>query len=330
MMFNSICATAQQCLHIPVVVPFYHAVLGDRVLPHHGQSYRRSQDFIADLDFFLKYFNIIDLQDLLSYLDGKSTLPKSALMLTFDDGLHECSEAIIPLLIKKGVPAVFFLNNSALTEDRLLFPHLQNVVLHYVPDQENRQDTRYREARHLLQQRGFWRGRLRKSISKLNANHKILLENIADVFQIDQVSYAIKYEPYLKENDVFVMIKQGFHIGSHGCDHSYLTDLDLSTQVDHILSSVLDLCNRFGLSYRAFAFPYNDVGISNVVYETLFHGDKVQMTFGTSLMRMDCNARSIQRLNFENGPVSGRRILMEGLSKRALLQIAGQGIMTRL
>jgi len=330
MMCNSIYAIAQRWLNIPVVIPFYHAVLGDRWLPHHGQFYRRSDDFAADLDFFLSHFNIIDLQKLLSYLDGDCALPPRALLLSFDDGLREVLEVVAPILKKKGIPAVFFLNNSIFTENKLLFPHLQNLMLHHVLDTKIRQDKRYNEVHDLLYSSGLWKGNLGGSIMALKSKQGALLEKIAEICQIDQNDYCIVHKPYLNGNDVSELIRQGFHIGSHGWNHTHLTEHDSATQVDHIISSAFDLCKRFCLPYRAFAFPYNDVGISKSVYSALFQSRDVHVTFGTSLMRADCHTRSIQRLSFEKSRVSGQRILIEGFSKRALLQVLGQGTMKRL
>lgn len=326
---NSVYRIAQQWLHIPVVVPFYHAVLGDRWLPHHGRFYRRSSDFITDLDFFVSHFNIINLPKLLSYLDGNCTLPPQALLLSFDDGMREVSEVVVPLLKKKGIPAVFFLNNSVFIDDKLLFPHLQNMILHHASAAKDKPDASYHAARDLLSCSGLWKGSLYGSLLDLNSRHGTLLEKIAEIFKIDQVGYCIAHKPYLRENDVSELIRQGFHIGSHGWDHVHLTGFDSSTQVDHTVNSVFDLCKRFGIPYRAFSFPYNDVGVSKSVYTALFQSGDVHVTFGASLMRSDFHPRSIQRLNFEKGHVSGRRILVEGFSKRALLQALGQGTMNR-
>lgn len=329
MKYDWILKIAQQFIYVPIVIPFYHAVLGKHWLPHHGLFYRRSQDFIADLDIFIKHFNIIDLPCLLSYLDGNTSLPPRALLLTFDDGFHDVSEVVAPLLKKRGIPAVFFINNSVLTERKLLFPHLQNMLLHQASDVKGKQHKCSNEAYDLLSSSGLWKGTLYRSITALDSKHAKLLERIAEIFQIDQVDYCIAHKPYLSENDIFELIRQGFHIGSHGWDHTHISEVDLSVQVDHIKSSVFDLCNRFDILYRVFSFPYNDVGISKAVYAALFKSGDVHVTFGSSLMRSDIHPRSIQRLSFEKGRVSGQRILIEGFSKRALLQALGQGKMNR-
>ncbi len=93
-------------INTPVFQPFYHVVSNDK-LPHIlNYNYRNTYQFEKELDFYLKYFKPVSLSELMT---GKK-LPKKVFHLSFDDGLKECAEIIAPILLRKGVPATFFVN----------------------------------------------------------------------------------------------------------------------------------------------------------------------------------------------------------------------------
>jgi peptidoglycan/xylan/chitin deacetylase (PgdA/CDA1 family) len=91
-------------------------------LCYHGvtkRSHRSSADpkglhvnhrrFAAQLDFLLKRYHIISLNDyLLARRDGRR-LPDYSLLLTFDDGFRNFLTAAAPLLAERSIPATVFL-----------------------------------------------------------------------------------------------------------------------------------------------------------------------------------------------------------------------------
>jgi len=104
-----------------IIVPFYHTV-AEQPLPHIKHLYRMKtvEEFQKDLDFLLKYFEPIDIETLY-HLHIHKTVPKKPVFhLTFDDGMKEMYDIVAPILIKKGVPATFFVN-SAFVDNKVLF-----------------------------------------------------------------------------------------------------------------------------------------------------------------------------------------------------------------
>ena len=93
-------------LKTPVFQPFYHIVSNNK-LPHIlNYNYRKVSQFEKELDFYLKYFKPVTLEELVS----NKNLDDKIFHLSFDDGLKECAEIIAPILLKKGIPATFFVN----------------------------------------------------------------------------------------------------------------------------------------------------------------------------------------------------------------------------
>lgn len=89
-----------------MIRPFYHTV-SDSDLWHIKNLYPivGVNQFNQDLDFFQKYYSAVDSRYLLA---EKSMRGEKTFFLSFDDGLSEFHDVIAPILIKRGIPAVFF------------------------------------------------------------------------------------------------------------------------------------------------------------------------------------------------------------------------------
>ena len=66
------------------------------------------------LDFFANHYSVVSLEDVQNARDGIRRLPEDAILITFDDGWADTSEYAVPLLQKRGLPAVVFLASSAI------------------------------------------------------------------------------------------------------------------------------------------------------------------------------------------------------------------------
>jgi GT2 family glycosyltransferase/peptidoglycan/xylan/chitin deacetylase (PgdA/CDA1 family) len=95
--------------HPKVVVLAYHAIAdldGDRILGPYGVPPAR---FASQLDGMLRAgWRFVSLQEVLSVLDGRGSLPSRAVLVTFDDGFADLLTAALPIMVRRGVPAVAF------------------------------------------------------------------------------------------------------------------------------------------------------------------------------------------------------------------------------
>ena len=64
----------------------------------------------SQLEQISEHFHFISQDDLSGAVDGQKTLPERCCLITFDDGLRDQYENALPLLMEKGIPAVFFVN----------------------------------------------------------------------------------------------------------------------------------------------------------------------------------------------------------------------------
>jgi peptidoglycan/xylan/chitin deacetylase (PgdA/CDA1 family) len=87
----------------------YHAIADlrdDPVLAEYGVSPRL---FAAQLDGLADHgWEFVDLDAVLTWLDGEGELPRRAALVSFDDAYTDLLEVATPLLAERGVPAVVF------------------------------------------------------------------------------------------------------------------------------------------------------------------------------------------------------------------------------
>ena len=85
-------------LNVELVLPYYH-VVSDQELPHVSYLYKfpSVQRFKTDMEFFLRFYTPVRLQEVISHLDGNGRLPKRCFLPTFDDGFSEIYDVIAPL-----------------------------------------------------------------------------------------------------------------------------------------------------------------------------------------------------------------------------------------
>ena len=111
-----------------IIVPFYHTVAA-QPLPHIKHLYRMKTviEFQNDLDFLLKHFEPINAETLYHFHIHNITLKRPVFHLTFDDGMTEIYDIVAPILLKKGIPATFFINSGFVDSKALFYRHKESL-----------------------------------------------------------------------------------------------------------------------------------------------------------------------------------------------------------
>lgn len=256
--------------HLPVLLPFYHLVSDDQKPWRRNYDYPGVKKFEEELDFLLAHFKPVALDELLS---GRNL--SGCFHLSFDDGLRECAEAVVPVLKRKGVPATFFINPS-FVDNRDLF-------------------HRYKasEIVALLQQRNI-NLNLQQTYADLES-----LDGLAAEIGIDWDEWLEKHRPYLSLDQIRQLQADGFSIGSHSMDHPEFDLLDEETQLDEIRESMTWLTRKLNPPVKAFAFPFTDAGVSDTVFKTCRDEHVFDLSFGTAGLKKERQPRHFQRLPME-------------------------------
>lgn len=113
-----------------VLLPYSHLV-SDQPVPHveNLYSFKGVRAFEKDLDMLLKHFRPLDLMDVLAIHRNEKRNEPPGFLLTFDDGLRQIHEVVAPILKRKGVNAVFFINSGFVGNKQLFHRFKTSLVI---------------------------------------------------------------------------------------------------------------------------------------------------------------------------------------------------------
>ena len=286
----------------PLLLPFYHTIYDGVPQPHieHLYPLRPLHTFEADLDWLLRHFQALDWPGLELHLQGEP-LKKPSFFLSFDDGLRQVADVIAPILLKKGVPAAFFLN-AAFVDNRDLFFRYKASLLIAHWQQHPPEKVLYRSLSTVLDQYQIPAGNLPGRILAVDYHRKEVLDELAILWGLDFSGFLKNYRPYLSNDQVFDLLKQGFYIGAHSVDHPLYARLSLEEQLRQTRESLDFVQNEFQLPYRLFAFPFTDDGVPANYFKDHRDTLKVNASFGCAGIQHSPFDRHLQRLPMENSP----------------------------
>jgi peptidoglycan/xylan/chitin deacetylase (PgdA/CDA1 family) len=273
----------------PFIAPFYH-VVSDAPLPHikHLYRFRTVSEFEQDLDNLLTCFDPISLEE---YRQGEADARKKpTMLLSFDDGLAECHSLIAPMLRKKGIPAVFFLNNLFIDNQGLFYRYKVSLIIDLILNDPSAM-SRAGEFLHVPE------ARVKELLLSVSYSQQILLDALAPELGIDFNSFGMEQPVYMSSEEIRELIGWGFEIGAHSKDHPQMNRMDQEIVVREVLSSVLDLQKRFMVKVSGFAFPFTSMGIERHVLQSLM--DQELTLFGISGIRETGTDRYVQRIDME-------------------------------
>lgn len=309
------------------LLPFYHIVSDNRKIEYvrHLYTYRSVKEFKNDIDFFLRNYSPISLDDLLEERKNSRKLPKNPFLLTFDDGFREIHDIIAPILKKKGVPATFFLTWDFLDNKKLHYRHKTSILIERYYRSHN-SDTKDK-IRNILLKKGNKSTDFKTSMLSVRYNERRLLDDIALLLDVDFNQYLLRNKPYLDSQQVEKLITDGFSIGAHSIDHPAYSQVSLEEQLYQTRKSVMLLADKFSLGYRVFAFPYSDYGVSKDCFDQIF--SYLDASFGTSGMMKDICHRNFQRFWIENTTATAKNIVAKHYVQKLFLAAIGKNRIER-
>lgn len=85
------------------------------------------EDFKKQLDYFIENFNILHPDTIKeSILTGKNT---DGIILTFDDGLKDHYQFVMPELLKRGLSGLFYISTGIYKSNKILPVHRLHLLL---------------------------------------------------------------------------------------------------------------------------------------------------------------------------------------------------------
>lgn len=307
-------------LDVELVIPHWH-VVSDQELAHVSGLYkfRSIPQFKADLEFFLRYYTPVSLQDIIRHLDGNGRLPKRSFLLTFDDGFREIYDVVAPILYAQGVPAVFFLITSTIDNHELCYPHKKSLLIHALTalgDSPVKQNVS-----RILLNAGLTGPDIPSLIRNIYFRQRHVLDELETVIECDFAAYVSSVQPYLTSEQVRDLMKRGFDIGAHSVDHPLYSELSLADQMLQTLNSLSWLSDRYQYKCQAFAFPYKDDGIPPAFFQKAFSDGRLKVSFGIGGLHSHVFPRNLARFSMERTDLPAAQILGRQFGRTLLRRI---------
>ena len=286
-----------------IFLPFYHSVRSEEALPHlqHLYPVRDIETFQKDLDYLLDHFKPITLQSL-KEITIKGLKPEENYMhLSFDDGLREVHELVLPILEEKGIPASIFVN-SAFVDNKALFFRFKISLLIERVQQDLPSETQQKLLIDILGHRmttAFTAKTFADIILDLTYTDIELIDKMATTLGLDFAAFLEKQRPYMTSNQIRDAIHRGFTIGGHSVDHPIYKNLTLDEQLDQTEGSIRFLQENFKIPDKIFSFPFTDDGVERTFFEIIEADAIAELTFGCAGLKQEDFPFHLQRFPME-------------------------------
>ena len=275
-------------------LPVYHCV-SDENLPHlnHIIKYKNVRQFENDLDYFSKHFQFVNWDEFKDFFKGNFKLKKKIALLTFDDGFSEFYDVVAPILERKGIYAINFVNPSFIDNRDLMFRCKESLIVDTIINSKTKNIEITTDE-----------------VLKINYKNRTQLDQIAEKLEIDFGYYLKNKKPYLDFNQLKNLTARGFGISAHSWDHPLYCELSLEDQLDNTIKS-LNYIKENNFLDDSFAFPFTDFGVEKDFFESLFKNEPLSYSFGCAGIKIDSFKKNLQRIPMENGKSASQTLKKE-------------------
>lgn len=284
----------EQSFPLDYCLPVYHCV-SDENLPHlnHIIQYKNVKQFENDLDYLSKHFQFVNWDEFKDFFKGNFKAKKKIALLTFDDGFREFYDVVLPILERKGIYAINFINPPFIDNNDLMFRCKASLIVDKIKTSKSKNLEINIEK-----------------VLKIDYKNKTRLDEIAEKLEIDFDSYLNEQKPYLDFNQLKNLTAKGFGISAHSWDHPLYCDLSLEDQLENAVKS-LNFTKENNFLDDSFAFPFTDFGVRKDFFESLFKNEQLSYSFGCAGIKLDSINNNLQRIPMETGETASQTLKKE-------------------
>lgn len=284
-----------------IIFPFYHFVdNGDNQIVNNLYKPKNTREFEDDIIYLKKYFQSISLDNIL-----ENQIKQNSFFLSFDDGLANYINTVIPILEKHNLKSINFLNSNFIDNKSLFFRYKVNVLISEI----NRKELTPKQKT-LLDNIVKSSGSITVFLKKLTQKDEAIIDNVASILNFSFHNFLNQTQPYLSEFQIKKLIDKGFYFGSHSKSHPYYYTIPIEEQIEETLNCIETLEIRFGLQNKLFAFPFSDFGVSKRFFEIMKKNHV--LSFGTAGIKDESTSiNNYQRIvmEYENKVYSAETII---------------------
>ncbi|HLL84057.1 MAG TPA: polysaccharide deacetylase family protein [Longimicrobium sp.] len=292
------------------VISFCYHTVSDEALPHVRPMYpyKTAAQFEADLVYLKSRFRLVSYEEIAeAHRSGRQVGPNAAL-LTFDDGYAECHSIVRRLLLKHGVPCVFFVTTGVLDNARMLLFNQIALCLDARERLGAESDAAFRELDgelgvELRSFRGFERW-----MQRVGAESHPAIDRLCERLGVDVGGFLATRRPYMTREQVRELAADGFTIGGHTTGHRHLGSLPPTESRAEIVESCLEVARLTGAERVPFAFPYDAKGVRRDDLRQLRREHPfLELMFGSDQLDLDAEFL-VNRILADTPPRPGRRV----------------------
>jgi len=291
---------------VSTLLPYQHTV-SDRELIHikHLYPFKNVNLFKKDLEYLLKNFIPISPDKLVEKVTRNDSIKDNSFLLTFDDGLKECSEIIAPILYEKGIPAIFFINPAFIDNKELFYRFKISLVIETIVSKKI-------DIQRLKMCYGVFVGEeindidiLVKRIKSIKQNEVANIDYLAMLLEVSYSDFLLEEKPYLSLEQAVQLKDMGFAIGAHSWDHPYYSLLTIDEQLNQTCQSLEYVKKNFNQQNAFFSFPHEDVTVSQKFFDEFLQCEvSCDLFFGTQNQILEHGNKMLHRFNAERPEIS--------------------------
>jgi peptidoglycan/xylan/chitin deacetylase (PgdA/CDA1 family) len=231
------------------------------------------RDFETQLDALCARLEPIDWPTLWAWSQGRGRIPRRCFLLTFDDGLADHAEVVVPILERRGLRGVFFVAGEVLTRQRTLSAHavhllianlgcerFEHELIRWLTKFDGEKDWMGKvdaaAAAAMYHYESPDRARLKYLLTMVLPTElrRTVIEALFEVFVGSGARWSQHW--YLGWDELADMQSKGHTIGGHGYAHEPLARLTPGRQERDINSVASVLNEGIGHDLRPFSYPY--------------------------------------------------------------------------
>ena len=277
------------------VFPYYHIVRDNQVAHIENlYNFKNCPQFIDDVNLLINTYEPLNPKDVL-----ENRISNNSFLLSFDDGLQEVYSVIYPILKKKGIKAIFFINPNFVDNKEGLYKHYISIIISNLKS-KNFEKCSLDKISEMLSFSYTTIEEFKQKFINIKFAKREKVNDVLNLLNINIEDYLKTHKLYITKEQIQEMINDGFYFGGHTMTHPPLTQLSHEEQKAEIINSIEWLKEKFNINYSLFAFPFSDKSISKKLLNELFEYDNNIKLFGNSGLKEDVDKRIIQRFSLEN------------------------------
>lgn len=303
--------------------------------------YLHVEDFRAQLDFLGDRHGFVERADFLEAVREGGDIPRGV-VLTFDDGLRDHVDYVLPELERRELWGMFFIPTGMYESGELLAPHRAHHLLgvqggvdmlaalqgRITPDMlANEHREEFYKSTYANQDNDSATSEFKRILNYVlaPAARKTVLDSLMAEYCDEAALFTALY---MKPEEIRLLAEKGMIVGSHSVSHPVFSTLPPKAQAKEIADS-FDFLEKAsgGLGLRTFCYPYGHSHTYNADTVRLLEESGCRLAFTAEhrdvttddisaapleLPRHDCNAFAHGRASYGTRRLGKDQMASEG------------------